>query len=128
MKDKHGFTLIELLGVILVISIVSLISVPLVMNEINKSKIETFRTSIKGMVKAIIYYQTENEIDSGGSYTVNNANLLHGSNKIEVDGSILGTGTITVDGNDNATVKIQYQSYCATGNSDNLKIEKKKCS
>ena len=126
--NKRGFTLIELLAVIVVISVIALISVPLVNMQIERSKMETIRESVKGMVKAIIYYQTENEIYTGGEYTVNNENLMLGSKKLEVDGAIIGTGTITMDTKDKATVKIQYQGYCATGDSDNLKIEKKACS
>lgn len=125
--NKRGFTLMELLAVIVVISVIALISVPLVNLQIEKSKQETIRESVKGMVKAIIYYQTENEIYTGGTYTVNNENLMLGSQKVEVDGSIIGTGTITMDTKDKATVKIQYQRYCVTGDSDNLKIEKKTC-
>ena len=61
MKNR-GFTLIELLAVIMIIGIIALVTTPLVMNQIEKSKKETLRDSIKGMVNAITYYQTENEI------------------------------------------------------------------
>ncbi len=126
MKN-NGFTLIELLAVILIIGVIALISTPLVMNQIEKSKKETLRDSIKGMVNAIRYYQTENEIFDGGTYTVDGSQLKHGSDVIDVDGAILGTGTITMNEKDEATVKIQYEQYCATGNSDDLKVENKTC-
>ena len=97
------------------------------LDEFEKSKKETLRDSIKGMVNAITYYQTENEIFTGGTYTVDGSSLKAGSTKIEVDGSILGTGTIIMNSKDEATIKIQYQQYCATGSLKNLKVEKKRC-
>ena len=126
MKNR-GFTLIELLAVIMIIGIIALVTTPLVMNQIEKSKKETLRDSIKGMVNAITYYQKENEIFTGGTYTVDGSSLKAGSTKIEVDGSILGTGTIIMNSKDEATIKIQYQQYCATGSLKNLKVEKKRC-
>ena len=126
MKNK-GFTLIELLAVIMIIAVIALIATPLVTSQIDKSRRETLRDSIKVMVNAIRYYQTENEIFDGGTYTVDGNHLMAGDEKIEVDGSILGNGTIIMDENDDATVKIQYEQYCATGNVEDLKVERKTC-
>ena len=126
MKNK-GFTLIELLAVIMIIAVIALIATPLVTSQIDKSRRETLRDSIKGMVNAIRYYQTENEIFDGGTDTVDRNHLMAGDEKIEVDGAILGNGTIIMDENDDATVKIQYEQYCATGNVEDLKVERKTC-
>ena len=45
MKKKYGFTLIELLAVITVLSIVALIALPLVVNNIDEEKKHSARIS-----------------------------------------------------------------------------------
>lgn len=127
MKKERGFTLIELLVVILIIAIIALISAPIVFNQIEKARVETFRDSIKGMMNAITYYQTENEILDGGTYQVGNDKLIHEGTELEVSGSVLGTGTIVIDDNNQSTIKIQYDRYCATGDVDHIEIEEKEC-
>ena len=47
-----GFTLIELLATIIVISIISLISTPVVVNVIDNSRKEAFKNSAYNMIKS----------------------------------------------------------------------------
>lgn len=51
MKSK-GFTLIELLAVTVIIAVVSLITVPLVMDMIEKTKKGAFESSAYGIIKS----------------------------------------------------------------------------
>ena len=62
MKGKKGFTLIEVLGIIIVLGIVSVITVPFVYNVIESSKKNAFKETVEGIVKAAdVYYARNNE-------------------------------------------------------------------
>ena len=50
---KRGFTLIELLAVIVILAIISLIAIPIVLNIINDSKIESEKQSIKLYLRTV---------------------------------------------------------------------------
>ena len=52
MKKKYGFTLIELLAVITVLSIVALIALPLVVNNIEEEKKQSARISTNEYIKS----------------------------------------------------------------------------
>ena len=100
---KKGFTLIELLAVIIILSIIALITVPVIMNVIEKARIKIAEDSIYGYVRAIenktslddmkgIYYEDkenysydEIEVDTkgskpiGGSYTLEDGEVTKGT-------------------------------------------------
>lgn len=50
--NKKGFTLAEVIGVIVLLSIVALITIPFVESYIKKSKESSYNTTIKEIVKA----------------------------------------------------------------------------
>ena len=50
---KKGYTLVELLTVIIILSVLALITVPVVTNIINDSKLSSAERSLEGYVKAI---------------------------------------------------------------------------
>ena len=54
---KKGFTLIELLGVIVVLAILALITMPIITNVINDVRIKSLKTSAYGLIEASnLYY------------------------------------------------------------------------
>ena len=57
---KKGFTLIELLAVIVIISIVALITVPILLNVIDNAKIGTLRNSAYGIIESADLYFAQN--------------------------------------------------------------------
>lgn len=59
---KTGFTLIELLAVIVIISILTMITVPIILNVIKDSKKEAIKQSAVGYVDAIEKTVLENKI------------------------------------------------------------------
>ena len=59
---KQGFTLIEVLGIIIVLGIVSVITVPFVYRVIESSKKNAFKETVEGIVKATdVYYARNND-------------------------------------------------------------------
>ena len=45
MKNRNGFTLIELLAVIVILVVLALITVPLIMNVVKKSRMSAAKNS-----------------------------------------------------------------------------------
>ena len=60
MKNK-GFTLIELLGGIVILSIIALITIPVISNVINKARLQTLKNSAYGMLDATNLYYAQVE-------------------------------------------------------------------
>ena len=52
-KKKKGFTLIELLAVIVVLSIIALITTPIIFNVIENAKIKSIEKSCYGVIDAV---------------------------------------------------------------------------
>lgn len=69
---KNGFTLIELLGVIVILSVLSLITIPVIDSSLNKGKDNLSKIQEKQLIKALKNYYAEHlekfkEISSGES-------------------------------------------------------------
>lgn len=80
---KNGFTLIELLGVIIILSILSLIVFPLLLKQINKSKEEIEKVNEVLILDAAKDYVFDNENSfkkiNGNSYCISIENLIKGN-------------------------------------------------
>ena len=63
MKNKKGFTLIELLAVIVVLAIISLITVPIVLNMIESSRKKAFEDKVLVSYNKIDDYLLEHEVE-----------------------------------------------------------------
>ncbi len=61
-----GFTLIELLAVIIILSIIALITIPVIMNIIEKTKKSAFKDSVYGIIKAGELYYTNKLLEPNG--------------------------------------------------------------
>ena len=91
--NKKGFTLIEVLAVLLIISIIALITTPIIINVINNSKENAFIQDVNSLVDSIRTYQAENNYEEVTvDYTTGeNTNLL------ELDGDLPDAGQITIN-------------------------------
>jgi len=80
---KKGFTLIELLGVIIILSILSLIVFPLLLKQVNKSKEEIEKVNEVLILDAAKDYVFDNENSfkkiNGNSYCISIENLIKGN-------------------------------------------------
>ena len=70
MRSNKGFTLLELLGVMIVLSIISLIAVPIVMDSVNESRKSTLRNSYQSLLKAIDMNKSYDTINFSKMYVV----------------------------------------------------------
>ena len=116
---KKGFTLIELLAVIVILSIIALISTPIIMNAISNAKQGAWKDAAYGIVKA-----TENTFAKGFSETTepidtfflyeNGVMTSYPSGKtIDYKGSVPQDGGIVLHADGSITLAIYDGSYCA---------------
>ncbi len=126
MKNKskenkiRGFTLVELLAVILIIAVITLVVTPLVVNQIENAKRNTFIASAKNTIDAANLYVSKNETLSKDGFNIKNLDI---KNKDKVQGLVF------------QNTKEEYilksftdGHYCATGSKNGLTVTKGDCS
>ena len=115
MKNK-GFTLIELLAVIIILSVVTLITVPMITNVIEESKKTARASSVEGLVESANLYAIEND----GVYEFLFDKEHKGSTKkgesLDYRGTIDGEGKLYLDKEGNVSVCISNDTYYAYKN------------
>ena len=70
--NKNGFTLIELLGVIVILSVLSLITVPIIDRSLNQGKKNLSDVQKGQLIKALKNYYAENLVEFGSISTDQN--------------------------------------------------------
>ena len=115
MKEK-GFTLIELLAVIVILSVITLITIPMITNVIEESKKKAFISSVEGLVESANLYAIGND----GVYEFLFDKEHKGSTKkgeqLDYRGSIDGEGKLYLDKEGNVSVCISNDTYYAYKN------------
>ena len=110
MKEK-GFTLIELLAVIVILSVITLITIPMITNVIEESKKKALASSIQGLVESANLYAIEND----GVYEFLFDKEHKGSTKkgesLDYRGTIDGEGKLYLDKEGNVSVCISNDTY-----------------
>ena len=121
---KKGFTLVELIAVIVILSIIALISTPAVLSVIEETKINNYRNSMYGLLRAV-----EEDHTASGVMTTEYI-IVDGVVEPNIDftGDLSGSnGTITYDENEKTTLTIDNGTYCATKAPEKKQITVKKC-
>ena len=116
MKEK-GFTLLELLAVIVILSVITLITVPMVMNVIEESKKKALVSSVQGILDSTNYFTMSHE---KGVYEFlfdeeHKGSTLKGE-KLEYKGNIDGEGKLYLDKEGNTSICISNDKYYAYKN------------
>ena len=115
MKQK-GFTLIELLAVIVILSVITLITVPMITSVIEESKKKALASSIQGLVESANLYAIEND----GVYEFLFDNEHKGSTikgeSLDYRGTIDGEGKLYLDKEGNTSICISNDKYYAYKN------------
>ena len=110
MKRK-GFTLIELLAVIVILSVITLITVPMITNVIEESKKKALVSSVQGLIESANLYAIENE----GVYEFLFDREHQGSTvkgeELDYKGSIDGEGKLYIDKEGNTSICISNDKY-----------------
>ena len=108
---KKGFTLIELLAVIVILSVITLITVPMITNVIEESKKKALASSIQGLVESANLYAIEND----GVYEFLFDKEHKGSTKkgesLDYRGTIDGEGKLYLDKEGNTSICISNDNY-----------------
>ncbi len=117
---KKGFTLIELLAVIIVLSVIALITVPIVINVIEKTRKESFKDSVLGAFGQIEYYLVENNLKNMPEEGIEIKNLELQNNKFS--GRIIKNSEGKLE-----AVNVSDGKYCAQGEKTNLNVYKGEC-
>ena len=110
MKEK-GFTLIELLAVIVILSVITLITIPMITNVIEESKKKALASSVEGLVESANLYAIEKD----GVYEFLFDKEHKGSTKkgesLDYRGTIDGEGKLYLDKEGNVSVCISNDNY-----------------
>ncbi len=119
-KRILGFTLVELLAVILIIAVIALVVTPLVLNQIENAKKNTFIASAKNTIDAANLYVSKNASLPEDGFNIKNLDI---KNKDKVQGLVF------------QNTKEEYilksftdGHYCATGSKNGLLVTKGNCS
>ena len=109
--NKKGFTLIELLAVIVILSVITLITIPMVTNVIEESKKKALVSSIQGLVESANLYAIEKD----GVYEFLFDKEHKGSTKkgesLDYRGNIDGKGKLYLDKEGNVSICISNDTY-----------------
>ena len=113
---KKGFTLIELLAVIVILSVVTLITIPMITNVIEESKKKALASSIQGLVESANLYAIEKD----GVYEFlfdkeHQGSTLKGES-LDYRGNIEGEGKLYLDKEGSVSVCISNDTYYAYKN------------
>ncbi|MDD3453121.1 MAG: prepilin-type N-terminal cleavage/methylation domain-containing protein [Bacilli bacterium] len=121
---KKGFTLIELLAVIVILAIIALISVPMIMNVIEKAKKGALKDSAYGIIEAAnLYYSQSLESASNDiTFTCDNEGCLSGENELSYKGAISGTGSIILFADGKTALCINGDKYSAIKNVEDTSV------
>lgn len=136
--NKKGFTLVELLGVIIVLGVIAMITIPKVTDSIKEARKNAFGDSVKAMLVSIQNYQaehlTDNDMDLKKGVNLNDlAERVEIKNVSEYLSSEFGGTGSTTGGfivSDNGTpeaVGIGNSDFCANGKKNSLTITDGPC-
>ena len=118
---KKGFTLIELLAVIVVLSVIALITVPMVMNVIEKTRKEAFKDSVLGAFTTLDYYLLKNDLQDIPEEGIEVKNLELKNNPFKY-GIIIKNSEGKLE-----AVDVSDGKYCAQGEQAKLEVYKGEC-
>ena len=111
MKEK-GFTLIELLAVIVILSVITLITIPMITNVIEESKRKALVSSVEAVLDSTEYFTMSHDT---GVYEFlfdkeHQGSTIKGE-KLEYKGNIDGEGKLYLDKEGNTSVCISNDTY-----------------
>ena len=97
MNKNKGFTLTELLAVIAILTVLSLIVIPIVNDQVNISKQKSFDSTIDSVKRAVYYYMDQKELNGDNNEYIYNLDVedLKVSNGETLKGKIIVTKTET---------------------------------
>ena len=108
---KKGFTLIELLAVIVILSVVTLITIPMITNVIEESKKKALASSIQGLVESANLYAIENDGVYEFLFDKEHKGSTIKGESLDYRGNIDGEGKLYLDKEGNVSICISNDTY-----------------
>ena len=108
---KKGFTLIELLAVIVILSVITLITVPMITNVIEESKKKALMSSVQGLVESANLYAIENDGVYEFLFDKEHQGSTIKGDSLDYRGTIDGEGKLYLDREGNVSVCISNDAY-----------------
>ena len=121
MKRK-GFTLIELLGVIVVLAVIALITIPVILGVIEKARKEAFRDSVYGIMASTDIYIAGNYDVTNDEFVCDGTTCSNKKSGLKFKGKVPISGSVLVEDNTVSAKFISDGVYCAYGTRENLTI------
>ena len=113
---KKGFTLIELLAVIVILSVVTLITIPMITNVIEESKKKALASSVEGLVESANLYAIENDGVYEFLFDKEHQGSTIKGDSLDYRGNIDGEGKLYLDKEGNTSICISNDIYYAYKN------------
>ena len=110
MKRK-GFTLIELLAVIVILSVITLITVPMITSVIEESKKKALVSSVQGLIESANLYSIENEGVHEFLFDREHQGSTQSGESLDYKGKIEGAGKLYIDKEGNTSICISNDTY-----------------
>ena len=108
---KKGFTLIELLAVIVILSVVTLITIPMITNVIEESEKKALASSIQGLVESANLYAIENDGVYEFLFDKEHKGSTIKGESLDYRGNIDGEGKLYLDKEGNVSICISNDTY-----------------
>ena len=108
---KKGFTLIELLAVIVILSMITLITVPMITNVIEESKKKALASSVEGLVESANLYAIEKDGVYEFLFDKEHKGSTIKGESLDYRGTIDGEGKLYLDKEGNVSVCISNDTY-----------------
>ena len=106
MKRK-GFTLIELLAVIVILSVIALITTPMILNIIEETRKEASIESVNGILDAAEKYEITSMLEGEETRRFEFPN-----EKLQYKGTKPESGTLIIDEEGNTSITVLINGYC----------------
>ena len=120
-RQKSGFTLVELLGVIVVIGVIAVITVPLVNRMIVNSRMSALKSSAEALLKETTLQSAMQKVDS-------NAQILITDERLKLKNNQFTSGFIYKNSDEKLVLKnVTNGTFCVNGTSGNLNVTKGNC-
>ena len=125
---KKGFTLVELIAVLVIMAIIALISVPIVFNQIESTRLESYKASVRNVISAVSAYMAKAE---GVDNFPNEGLIIPNSEyykRLSLKNAEFTSGRIFL--NEEGVLVAQEVSdgtFCASGTKNDLEVIKGPC-
>ena len=127
MLRKKGFTLVELLGVIVILSILALITIPIISNVVTNVRINALKNSAYGLIEASNLYYAQYGTDNNLRFNIT-GNKVESSDtdKLLTYRGSVKEGTVILDKKGSVTVCVTDGKNSAYKNYNESKVTTKK--